>query len=119
MSFSRSIPQPAVSRFHGKSQENLNDFLCEVRLSFTHIKDAYTDDDDKEAAHIQLIKSHCSGKAARYIRSLPSKQKATATNLIAALKSAFDNTMEEDAREVEAHRAMLTHTFWSCATFRF
>ena len=107
MSFSRSIPQPAVTAFHGRSRENIDDFLCEIRLSFAHIKDAYTDDEDKEAAHIQLIKSNCSGKAARYIRSLPSKQKTTAANLISALKSAFDNTSEEDAREVEAHRAML------------
>ena len=56
---------------------------------------------------MHLIKSHCAGKAARLIRTLPARQKATAANLIAALKSAFDDVVEEDAREVQAHRALL------------
>ena len=107
MSFSRSIRQPSVATFYRKSSESVDDFISEVHLSFAHVKDAYAEDEDKEAAHIHLIKSHCAGKAGKFIRSLLARQKTSAADLIAALKSAFDSTVEDEAREVKAHRAML------------
>ena len=107
MSFSRSIRQPVITTFHGKSNESVDDFINEVHLSFAHVKDAYTEAEDKEAAHVHLIKSHCAGKAGKFVRSLPARQKSTAAALIAALRSAFDNTVEDETKEVKAHQAML------------
>ena len=43
----------------------------------------------------------------KYIKSLPERKKTKAADLIAALKSAFDNADQEDGREVRAHGAML------------
>ena len=107
MSFPRPIRQPIVTTFYGKSSESVDDYISEVHLSFAHVKDAYTEAEDKEAAHIHLIKSHCAGKAGKFIRSLPAKQKATVADLITALKSAFDSTVEDETREMKAQRAML------------
>ena len=111
VSFSYSIRQPPVNvtTFHGKSCESIDDFINKVHLSFTHIKDTYAKDGDKDTAHIHLIKSNSSGKAGKFIRSLPARQNTTAAVLITALRSAFDSTVEDDAREAEAHRAMLRH----------
>ena len=85
----------------------MEDFLDEVRLAFTHIADAYTEEKDQETAHIHLIKSHCDGRAKKYIRLLPKRKGTKAADLIAALKSAFDNADEDERREVRAHGAML------------
>ena len=95
MSFSRSIPQPKVTTFSGGSSESVEDFLDEVHHAFIHVAGAYTEEKDQETAHLHLIKSHCDGRAKKYIRSLPERQRTNAVELIAALKSAFDNADEE------------------------
>ena len=59
-----------------------------------------------EPAHLHLIESHCDGRAKKYIRSLPERQRTKAADLIAALKPAPNNA-DEDSREVRAHGAML------------
>ena len=48
-------------------------FLDEVHLAFTHIADAYTEEKDQESAHLHLIRSHCDGRAKKYIGSLPER----------------------------------------------
>ena len=107
MSLSRSIRQPSITNPHGRSNESIDDFINEVHLSFAHVKGAYTEAEDKETAHVHLIESHCAGKAGKFVRSLPARQKSTAANLIAALRSAFDSTTEDETKGVRAHRAML------------
>lgn len=58
-------------------------------------------------AHLHLLRSHCAGKAKKCIQSLPTRQRSTGADLIAALRSAFDNANEEETRDAQAHRAML------------
>ena len=71
---------------------------------FAHEGGAYTEAEDEGAAHIHLIKSHCADKAGKFV---PSLQKATAADLIPALKSDFYCTAEDESREVKAQRAGL------------
>ena len=54
----------------------------------------------------QLIYSHCGGREKKFIWSLPERQKAKAADLIAALKSTFNDASEEESREARAHGTM-------------
>lgn len=99
--FSRLTQQPSITTFCGKSSESVEDFLDEVHHAFTHIADAYTEQKDKEISHLHLIKSHCDGRAKKFIRSLPERREAKAADLIAALGSAFGSVAEKKAEKCE------------------
>ena len=84
----------------------MEDFLDEIHLSFTRVADAYAEPKDKETAHLHLIKSHCDGRAEKIFGSLPERQKTKAADLIAVLKSTFNNANEVESREARAHGVM-------------
>ena len=96
--FSRSIPQPDIATFHGKSSESVEDLIKEVHLSSTHIAYAYAEAKDKEGTQM-----HCPGKVKKFICSLPERRRATPAELIASLRSAFKDPDEEGSREVRTY----------------
>ena len=48
MPFSRSIRQPAISTSYGRFTESVEDFIKNVRLSFTHVEGACTKNEDNK-----------------------------------------------------------------------
>lgn len=93
--------------FHGRSNENVEDFISSVRINFSLRASAYGEGQERDEAQLVALKTHIRGQASEWLSRQPVEVTSTWDHLTSALKIRYNHSARRADRADDAHRAML------------